>query len=166
MARSFYGKLDLANRGVWFSWDLYNLQSTTAGSCFHYRRADYTAFTMNSVGEECNDMKKSYDSCFNVWFSQKFLKGEHSDQMCADLFLKYQQCVKVKWRCSLALLVFLILLVFRRTQWNTTTSTWKTQSISSLEVTRKNKRRQRNKCDLYFLRAVIIGLGSYDFWYF
>ncbi|XP_059480299.1 TP53-regulated inhibitor of apoptosis 1-like [Neocloeon triangulifer] len=49
---------------------------------------------MNSVGEECNDMKKTYDSCFNAWFSHKFLRGQHDDQMCADLFLKYQQCVK------------------------------------------------------------------------
>ncbi|XP_065353977.1 TP53-regulated inhibitor of apoptosis 1-like [Cloeon dipterum] len=49
---------------------------------------------MNSVSEECNELKNSYDKCFNEWFSLKFLKGEKSDKMCAELFEKYQQCVK------------------------------------------------------------------------
>ena len=29
---------------------------------------------MNSIGPECDELKKTYDSCFNVWFTEKFLK--------------------------------------------------------------------------------------------
>jgi len=48
---------------------------------------------MNSVGEECNDLKKQYDACFNKWFAEKFLKGDTKD-ICAPLFKAYQTCVK------------------------------------------------------------------------
>lgn len=50
---------------------------------------------MNSIGETCNDLKKEYDACFLTWFSEKFLKGETNDAMCAPYFKVYQQCVKV-----------------------------------------------------------------------
>ncbi|XP_071489458.1 TP53-regulated inhibitor of apoptosis 1-like [Diadema setosum] len=48
---------------------------------------------MNSLNEECNDLKHEYDACFNSWFSEKFLKGDTTDS-CGELFRKYQQCVK------------------------------------------------------------------------
>lgn len=50
---------------------------------------------MNSIGEACNDLKRQYDACFNTWFSEKFLKGDTSDNTCSHLFKMYQQCVKV-----------------------------------------------------------------------
>lgn len=50
---------------------------------------------MNSIGENCNELKKQYDTCFNSWFAEKFLKGKTDDAMCAPLFKIYQQCVKV-----------------------------------------------------------------------
>ncbi|EZA52036.1 TP53-regulated inhibitor of apoptosis [Ooceraea biroi] len=50
---------------------------------------------MNSIGETCNELKQQYDSCFNTWFSEKFLKGDTSDSTCSHLFKMYQQCVKV-----------------------------------------------------------------------
>lgn len=50
---------------------------------------------MNSIGDNCNELKKQYDFCFNTWFSEKFLKGKTDDTMCAPLFKIYQQCVKV-----------------------------------------------------------------------
>lgn len=50
---------------------------------------------MNSIGENCNELKKQYDTCFNAWFADKFLKGKTDDTMCAPLFKIYQQCVKV-----------------------------------------------------------------------
>lgn len=49
---------------------------------------------MNSIGPECNELKAKYDSCFNVWFSEKFLKGDTSDSMCKPLFVLYQECVR------------------------------------------------------------------------
>ena len=49
---------------------------------------------MNSIGPECNELKAKYDSCFNVWYSEKFLKGDTSDSMCAPLFLLYQECAR------------------------------------------------------------------------
>ena len=61
--------------------------------------------TMNSLDPDCNELKKSYDACFNVWFAEKFLKGDRSDDMCKPIFLVYQDCVKVsrrRRRCSVA----------------------------------------------------------------
>lgn len=49
---------------------------------------------MNSIGENCTELKKQYDTCFNAWFSEKFLKGNTDDSMCAPLFKIYQECVK------------------------------------------------------------------------
>ncbi|CAM1301395.1 Uncharacterised protein g2955 [Pycnogonum litorale] len=48
---------------------------------------------MNSVGKDCNELKKAYDECFNNWFSEKFLKGYARDE-CAPVFQVYQNCVK------------------------------------------------------------------------
>lgn len=31
---------------------------------------------MNSIGDECTNLKEKYESCFNSWFSEKFLRGE------------------------------------------------------------------------------------------
>ncbi|XP_053609294.1 TP53-regulated inhibitor of apoptosis 1-like [Plodia interpunctella] len=49
---------------------------------------------MNSIGEECTELKKKYDDCFNTWFTERFLKGDHDDSMCAGIFKVYQECVK------------------------------------------------------------------------
>ena len=49
---------------------------------------------MNSIGPECNELKAKYDSCFNVWFSERFLKGDSSDDMCKPLFVVYRDCVR------------------------------------------------------------------------
>lgn len=54
-----------------------------------------SAPAMNSIGENCNELKKQYDACFNSWFTDKFLKGSTNDAACAPLFKIYQQCVKV-----------------------------------------------------------------------
>lgn len=50
---------------------------------------------MNSIGENCNELKEQYDACFNSWFADKFLKGSTNDSACAPIFKIYQQCVKV-----------------------------------------------------------------------
>ncbi|KAH8233573.1 TP53-regulated inhibitor of apoptosis 1-like [Drosophila bipectinata] len=49
---------------------------------------------MNSIGEDCNELKKQYDACFNSWFSERFLKGQTDDSSCAPIFRVYQECVK------------------------------------------------------------------------
>jgi len=49
---------------------------------------------MNSIGENCTDLKKQYDDCFNSWFSEKFLRGSMDDTVCSGIFSVYQQCVK------------------------------------------------------------------------
>ncbi|XP_049873579.1 TP53-regulated inhibitor of apoptosis 1-like [Pectinophora gossypiella] len=49
---------------------------------------------MNSIGEECTELKKKYDDCFNTWFTDKFLRGNHDDSMCSSIFKVYQDCVK------------------------------------------------------------------------
>lgn len=48
---------------------------------------------MNSLGAECQELKSSYDKCFNEWFSEEFLKGKKTDP-CSALFKTYQSCVK------------------------------------------------------------------------
>lgn len=50
---------------------------------------------MNSIGENCNELKQNYDACFNTWFSDHFLRGNTNDSLCAPLFKIYQHCVKV-----------------------------------------------------------------------
>ncbi|KAJ1093370.1 hypothetical protein NDU88_006471 [Pleurodeles waltl] len=49
---------------------------------------------MNSVGEECTEMKREYDQCFNRWFSERFLRGEGGADPCRDLFRGYRECVQ------------------------------------------------------------------------
>jgi len=49
---------------------------------------------MNSIGPECSELKAKYDSCFNVWFSEKFLKGQDDEDMCKPLFVLYRDCVR------------------------------------------------------------------------
>ena len=50
---------------------------------------------MNSIGPECNDLKKEYDACFNVWYSESFLKGEYKSDPCGELLKNYRSCVLV-----------------------------------------------------------------------
>lgn len=51
---------------------------------------------MNSVGQDCSDLKHTYDACFNKWFAEKFLKGlAEEDNDCNTIFTAYQSCVKV-----------------------------------------------------------------------
>lgn len=48
---------------------------------------------MNSMDDECTPLKREYDSCFNSWFRENFLKGDTND-VCGEVFTKYQKCVK------------------------------------------------------------------------
>lgn len=48
---------------------------------------------MNSIGKDCNELKRRYEECFNSWFADKFLKGV-KEQDCSLLFTLYQNCVK------------------------------------------------------------------------
>jgi len=49
---------------------------------------------MNSISEACSELKQSYDSCFNSWFTEKFLRGDQSLDVCTPFFQVYQDCVK------------------------------------------------------------------------
>ncbi|XP_075220035.1 TP53-regulated inhibitor of apoptosis 1-like isoform X1 [Lycorma delicatula] len=49
---------------------------------------------MNSYAKQCSDLKKEYDTCFHSWFTEKFLKGDMDDEICAPIFKVYQQCLK------------------------------------------------------------------------
>ncbi|XP_003739287.2 serine/threonine-protein phosphatase alpha-2 isoform-like [Galendromus occidentalis] len=48
---------------------------------------------MNSLDQNCNDLKKRYEECFNAWFSDGFLKGDLRDP-CKEIFQNYTGCVK------------------------------------------------------------------------
>ncbi|KAG5461428.1 MAG: mitochondrial distribution/morphology family 35/apoptosis [Olpidium bornovanus] len=47
---------------------------------------------MESVGPECTPLKQKYDSCFNGWYSEKFLKGDTTPE-CEELFKEYRACI-------------------------------------------------------------------------
>lgn len=49
---------------------------------------------MNSISPECNELKHKYDDCFNAWFTERFLKGDSDDSVCAGLLKAYQHCVR------------------------------------------------------------------------
>jgi TRIAP1/MDM35 family protein len=51
---------------------------------------------MSSISPSCQTLKDEYDGCFNSWFTEHYLKGDTSADMCTNLFKKYQACVKVK----------------------------------------------------------------------
>ncbi|KAF7987324.1 hypothetical protein HCN44_003086 [Aphidius gifuensis] len=44
--------------------------------------------------ERCSELKKTYDDCFNAWFSDKFLKGDNDDSICAPFLKVYKECVE------------------------------------------------------------------------
>lgn len=48
---------------------------------------------MNSVSKECQELKRLYDSCFNRWYSEKFLRGDTDDTSCDQIYKQYKQCV-------------------------------------------------------------------------
>ena len=50
---------------------------------------------MNSISDECNDLKKNYDACFNSWYTESFLRGETKSEPCKELFESYRACVLV-----------------------------------------------------------------------
>ncbi|RKO93181.1 mitochondrial distribution and morphology protein Mdm35, partial [Blyttiomyces helicus] len=45
-----------------------------------------------SISEQCTELKRQYDTCFNKWYSTKFLNGDTSPE-CEDIFKLYKACV-------------------------------------------------------------------------
>ncbi|KRZ25523.1 Mediator of RNA polymerase II transcription subunit 10 [Trichinella pseudospiralis] len=57
------------------------------------RRQDVLMDRMKSLSPKCDRLKQLYESCFNKWFAEHYLKGDNSDH-CQPLFRIYQECVK------------------------------------------------------------------------
>lgn len=53
---------------------------------------------LRSLEDNCTQHKTVYESCFNRWFRDDFLKGSKSDHqsVCGELFSTYQDCLKVR----------------------------------------------------------------------
>lgn len=51
---------------------------------------------MESFDERCTPLKEQYDACFNSWYSDKFLRGDTSEDGCAQLFKVYRECLAVR----------------------------------------------------------------------
>ncbi|OXA50204.1 uncharacterized protein C119.18 [Folsomia candida] len=51
---------------------------------------------LDSLDPSCNELKHAYDTCFNGWFDDTFLKGEHKTKEipCDALLQIYSACVK------------------------------------------------------------------------
>ncbi|CCH62559.1 hypothetical protein TBLA_0H02750 [Henningerozyma blattae CBS 6284] len=47
-----------------------------------------------SCAPECTELKKTYDDCFNTWYSEKFLKGKSIENECAKQWYAYSECLK------------------------------------------------------------------------
>jgi len=62
--------------------------------------ADFTNMTqedlppIGSLSPECTPLKIKYDNCFNQWFTERFLKGDHDLSVCDEYFKSYSACVK------------------------------------------------------------------------
>ncbi len=67
---------------------------------FKAEKSIIDAKTMNSIQNECTELKHKYDACYTVWFTDRFLKGDTNDEMCAPFFAMYQQCLKVLFRLA------------------------------------------------------------------
>lgn len=67
---------------------------------------------MNSVNEACSQLKQNYDACFNTWFTEKFLRGDHSTDSCGPFFKVYRECVRVSYLDSSTQKSFITLLSF------------------------------------------------------
>ena len=75
---------------------------------------------MDSIDKTCTPLKQQYDQCFNKWYLDKFLTGQHKekdgDEPCAQLFKQYKACVSVSFLisnlCSLYLQTFLWIKLF------------------------------------------------------
>ncbi|VUG16822.1 MDM35 [Brettanomyces bruxellensis] len=48
-----------------------------------------------SFAPECTELKHKYDSCFNSWYSEKFLKGKGLHNECEDFWQDYKKCIEV-----------------------------------------------------------------------
>ena len=78
---------------------------TTTSPALSLCQVSKSVSEMNSLGPECNELKQKYDACFNLWFSEKFLKSggntfdcskeEATPSMCEPIFVLYQKCVRV-----------------------------------------------------------------------
>ena len=52
---------------------------------------------MQSIAEDCTPLKAKYDTCFNTWFKNSYLKGgQNHEQACGEVFAAYQQCLQVR----------------------------------------------------------------------
>ena len=63
----------------------------------NYKMAAGEGETLKSLDDDCTKLRTMYDSCFNKWFSEEFLKGVQSDHqtVCGELFNAYLKCLKV-----------------------------------------------------------------------
>ncbi|KAK3487114.1 UPF0203-domain-containing protein, partial [Neurospora crassa] len=50
-----------------------------------------------SLAKECNEAKERYDTCFLKWYSEKYLRGNGTEQNneCSALFKEYSSCLQV-----------------------------------------------------------------------
>jgi len=48
----------------------------------------------SSFAPHCSELKQKYDTCFNDWYANSFLKGTgESINPCEDVFEKYKSCI-------------------------------------------------------------------------
>ncbi|GMM28279.1 Mdm35 protein [Martiniozyma asiatica (nom. inval.)] len=48
-----------------------------------------------SFAPECNDLKAKYDTCFNSWYTEKFLKGKGLQNECIEFWDQYKECLDI-----------------------------------------------------------------------
>lgn len=48
-----------------------------------------------SLAPQCNKAKERYDTCFLKWYSEKYLRGNGTQDDCITLFKEYNSCLSV-----------------------------------------------------------------------
>lgn len=50
---------------------------------------------MESIDSECTKLKQTYETCFNSWYADEYLKGfKSTSSPCQDLFEQYRNCIE------------------------------------------------------------------------
>ncbi|KAF8044996.1 hypothetical protein N665_5837s0002 [Sinapis alba] len=56
------------------------------------KKKDSTSASSSSTSP-CADLRNAYHSCFNKWYSEKFVKGQCDKEECVAEWDKYRDCL-------------------------------------------------------------------------
>ncbi|GMN36051.1 hypothetical protein TIFTF001_005717 [Ficus carica] len=57
------------------------------------RKEKKSAASSSSSTSPCSNLRAAYHTCFNRWYSEKFVKGQWDKQECVSEWQKYKACL-------------------------------------------------------------------------